>query len=259
MDITKRKQAEEQIAQLNADLQVGAVHLQEANRELEAFSYSVSHDLRAPLRSIDGFSHLLLEDHADKLDAKGRNYLRRVCESAKRMGELIDDLLLLSRVGRAQLTRDKIDISSIARAVFEELKKKDTDRHVQVRIAKELAAEADGRLVRVALDNLLGNAWKFTAKVPEAHIEVGVEQKEGGAVFFVRDNGAGFDMTYAENLFRPFQRLHEESDFPGTGIGLATVYRIIDRHGGRIWAEGRVGEGATFHFTLPTAKPGGRT
>ena len=228
------------------------------NRELEAFSYSVSHDLRAPLRSIDGFSRLLLEDHADKLDAKGRDYLRRVCESAQRMGELIDDLLLLSRVGRAELTRERIDISSIAQAVFEELKKKHTDRHVQIRIAEELLAEADGRLVRVALDNLLGNAWKFTGKVSEPLIEVGTEQKETGSVFFVRDNGAGFDMAYAENLFRPFQRLHEESDFPGTGIGLATVHRIVDRHGGRIWAEGRVGEGATFYFTLPTIKPGSR-
>lgn len=232
--------------------------LERKNRELEAFSYSVSHDLRAPLRSIDGFSRLLLEDKSDNLDAKGRDYLRRVCESAKRMGELIDDLLLLSRVGRAELTRDRTDISCIAQAVFEELKRKDTERRVQVRIAEELFAEADGRLVRVALDNLLGNAWKFTAKVPEPCIEVGVEQKEGGAVFFVRDNGAGFDMTYAENLFRPFQRLHEESDFPGTGIGLATVHRIIDRHGGRIWAEGRVGKGAIFYFTLPTGKAGGR-
>ena len=233
--------------------------LERKNRELEAFSYSVSHDLRAPLRSIDGFSRLLLEDRSDNLDAKGRDYLRRVCESAKRMGELIDDLLLLSRVGRAELTRGQIDISCIAQAVFEELKRKDTERRLQVRIAEELFAEADGRLVRVALDNLLGNAWKFTAKAPEPRIEVGVEQKKGGAVFFVRDNGAGFDMTYAENLFRPFQRLHEESDFPGTGIGLATVHRIIDRHGGRIWAEGRVGEGAVFYFTLPAGKAGGRT
>lgn len=233
--------------------------LERKNRELEAFSYSVSHDLRAPLRSIDGFSRLLLEDHADNLDAKGRDYLRRVCESAQRMGELIDDLLLLSRVARAELTGAPIDLSSIAHAVFDELKRKDSHRHVQVQVAKELLAEADSRLVRVAMDNLLGNSWKFTAKVPEPRIEVGVEHMEGDVVFFVRDNGAGFDMAYAENLFRPFQRLHEESDFPGTGIGLATVHRIIDRHGGRIWAESRVGEGATFYFTLPNPKPGGRT
>ena len=242
-----------------AEARAGFVEeLQRKNSELEAFSYSVSHDLRAPLRSIDGFSQLLLQDHADQLDAKGRDYLRRVCESGKRMGELIDDLLLLSRVGRAELTRDPIDLSSIAHAVFEELKRKDTERRVQVRIAEGLLADADSRLLRVALDNLLGNAWKFTAKVSEPRIEVGVEHKDGAAVFFVRDNGAGFDMTYAENLFRPFQRLHEECDFPGTGIGLATVHRILDRHGGRIWAHGRVGEGAIFYFTLPTAKPRGK-
>lgn len=232
--------------------------LERKNEELEAFSYSVSHDLRAPLRSIDGFSQLLLQDHAAKLDDEGRDYLRRVCESAQRMGELIDDLLLLSRVGRAELTRDRIDISSIAQAVFDELKKKDPERPVQLRMAKELLTEADPRLMRVALDNLLGNAWKFTAKVPEPRIEVGKEQKEEGSVFFIRDNGAGFDMNYAEDLFRPFQRLHTESEFPGTGIGLATVHRIIDRHGGRIWAKGAVGQGATFYFTIPPVRSGGR-
>ncbi len=231
--------------------------LERKNSELEAFSYSVSHDLRAPLRSIDGFCQLLLEDYTGDLDSKGQDYLRRVCESAQRMGELIDDLLLLSQVARAGLKRDLIDLSSIARAVFEELKKRDPERQVEFRVAEQLLAEADSRLLRVAFDNLLGNAWKFTAKVPEARIEIDAEQKPGGAVFFVRDNGAGFDMSYAENLFHPFQRLHTESDFPGTGIGLATVHRIIDRHGGRIWAEGAVDQGATFYFTIPPAKPGG--
>jgi len=232
--------------------------LERKNGELEAFSYSVSHDLRAPLRSIDGFSQLLLEDYAGGLDSKARDYLRRVRESAQRMGELIDDLLLLSQVARAELKRDRIDLSSVANAVFEELKKRDPVRQVELRVAEQLLTEADSRLLRVAFDNLLGNAWKFTAKVPQARIEIGAEQKPGGAVFFVRDNGAGFDMSYAENLFRPFQRLHAESDFPGTGIGLATVYRIIDRHGGRIWAEGTVDRGATFYFTIPPAKPGGQ-
>ncbi|MGB9466153.1 MAG: response regulator [Candidatus Acidiferrum sp.] len=231
--------------------------LERKNSELESFSYSVSHDLRAPLRSIDGFCQLLLEDYTGDLDSKGQDYLHRVCESAQRMGELIDDLLLLSQVARAGLKRDRIDLSSIARAVFEELKKRDAERQVELRVAEQLLAEADSRLLRVAFDNLLGNAWKFTAKVPEARIEVGAEQKPGGAVFFVRDNGAGFDMSYAENLFHPFQRLHTESDFPGTGIGLATVHRIIDRHGGRIWAEGAVDQGATFYFTIPPARPGG--
>jgi DNA-binding response OmpR family regulator len=228
--------------------------LERKNRELEAFSYSVSHDLRAPLRSIDGFSQLLLEDYARLLDAKGQDYLRRVSESANRMGELIDDLLLLSRVGRADLQRDRIDLGAIAYAVFEELKRKDSARHVEFRLGEQLSADADGRLIRVAFDNLLGNAWKFTAKTANGLVEVGMQQKEGGGVFFVRDNGAGFDMKYAENLFRPFQRLHTEEQFSGTGVGLATVYRIIDRHGGRIWAEGVVDHGATFYFTIPPVR-----
>ena len=231
--------------------------LERKNRELEAFSYSVSHDLRAPLRSIDGFSQLLLEDHADELDAKGKDYLRRVCESARRMGQLIDDLLSLSKVGRTELKRDRVNLSIIAAAVFEELKAKDPDRRVELCIGENLLVEADSRLMRVAFDNLLGNAWKFTAKVSEARIELGTERKEGSAVFFVRDNGAGFDMNYAKDLFHPFQRLHADSDFAGTGVGLATVHRIIERHGGRIWAQGAVNHGATFYFTIPSAKARG--
>jgi DNA-binding response OmpR family regulator len=232
--------------------------LERKNSELEAFSYSVSHDLRSPLRSIDGFSQLLLDDHADKLDARGQDYLRRVRESAQRMGELIDDLLLLSRVGRAELKRDRVDLSIIARTVAEELKRKDPSREIVLHIENQLFVEADGGLMRVVLDNLLGNAWKFTTKVSEARIEVGANCQDGGTVFFVRDNGAGFDMSYAEVLFRPFKRLHSESEFPGTGIGLATVHRIIDRHGGRIWADSTVGQGATFHFTISPVNPGGR-
>lgn len=232
--------------------------LKQKNSELEAFSYSVSHDLRAPLRSIDGFSHLLLEGYSSVIDNKGQDYLRRVCESARRMGELIDDLLSLSRVSRSELKRDQIDLSSIARVVFEELMKKDPERHMELRATEQLLADADGRLIRIVFENLLGNAWKFTTKVPAPRIEIGSEQMQEGTVFFIRDNGAGFDMSYAENLFRPFQRLHSESEFPGTGIGLATVHRIINRHGGRIWAKGAVREGATFYFTIPSAKPGGR-
>jgi light-regulated signal transduction histidine kinase (bacteriophytochrome) len=173
------------------------------------------------------------------------------------MGELIDDLLSLSRVGRADLRRESVDLSSIARAAFEELQKKDPDRRVNLRVAEHLPAEADNGLMRVVFDNLLGNAWKFTAKVSEPRIEVGTDQQQGGTVFFVRDNGAGFDMSYAESLFRPFQRLHNESEFAGTGIGLATVHRVIDRHGGRIWASSAVDQGATFYFTVPPARPGG--
>ena len=232
--------------------------LKSKNIELEAFSYSVSHDLRAPLRSIDGFSKLLLDGYADKLDAKGQDFLHLVRESAQRMGELIDDLLLLSRVGRADLSRDQIDLSEIAKGVSEELKKKDPDRHVKWRIEDQLLVEADGGLMRVAFDNLLGNAWKFTSKVSAPQIEVGTDQQEGVPVFFVRDNGAGFNMGYAEKLFSPFQRLHTESEFEGTGIGLATVHRIVDRHGGRIWADSAVGRGATFYFTIPPARHGGR-
>ncbi len=242
-----------------AEARAGFVEeLERKNSELEAFSYSVSHDLRAPLRSIDGFSQILLHDYANQIDAKGQDYLRRVCDLAHRMSELIDDLLLLSRVARAELRREQIDLSGIAHAVLEELKRKDSDRQVELRIAGELLAEADSRLVRVAFENLLGNAWKFTAKTLNGWIELGVQKGEAGAVFFVRDNGAGFDMNYAENLFRPFQRLHTEEQFPGTGIGLATVHRIIDRHGGRIWAEGATDRGATFYFTIPRARQGGQ-
>jgi DNA-binding response OmpR family regulator len=230
--------------------------LERKNRELESFSYSVSHDLRAPLRHIDGFSKLLLEHHADNLDTEGQDYLRRVRKSAQRMGELIDDLLLLSRVGRADLGRTLVDLSSIARAVCEELKKQDPPRQVTLSIEDQLLVEADHGLMRVVFENLLGNAWKFTAKIAEARIEVGTEQQEGATVFFVRDSGAGFNMSYAERLFSPFQRLHTESDFPGTGIGLATVHRIIDRHGGRIWASSVENHGATFYFTIPPARSG---
>jgi two-component system NtrC family sensor kinase len=231
--------------------------LKSKNSELEAFSYSVSHDLRAPLRSIDGFSKLLLDDHAGQLDAKGQDYLQLVRESAQRMGELIDDLLLLSQVGRTDLSRYPIDLSGIASGVAEGLKKKDPDREVQWCIEDQLLVEADSGLMRVVLDNLLGNAWKFTAKVSAARIEVGTEQQEGVTVFFVRDNGAGFNMDYAKKLFSPFQRLHTESEFAGTGIGLATVHRIVDRHGGRIWADSAVDHGATFYFTIPPARSGG--
>jgi light-regulated signal transduction histidine kinase (bacteriophytochrome) len=201
---------------------------------------------------------LLLDDYARQLDAKGQDYLQLVRESAQRMGELIDDLLLLSRVGRADLSRDRIDLSDIARGVSEELKRKDPDRDVKWCIEEPLLVEADSGLMRVAFDNLLGNAWKFTAKVSAPRIDVGTRRQEGVAVFFVRDNGAGFNMEYAEKLFSPFQRLHTESEFAGTGIGLATVHRIVDRHGGRIWADGEVDRGATFYFTIPPARPGGR-
>lgn len=229
---------------------VGA--LERKNKELEAFSYSVSHDLRAPLRSIDGFSQALLEDCNDSLDELGQDYLRRICAAAKRMGELIDDLLELSRVSRASLQSERVDLSAIAHEIVDDLKANDPERHVKVEIQSDLIVGGDARLVRAALENLIGNAWKFTSKVRDAIIEVGADHQGENSAYFVRDNGDGFDMKYADKLFSPFQRLHDDT-FPGTGIGLATVYRIIDRHGGRVWADAEAGHGATFHFTLPSA------
>ena len=214
-----------------------------ANRELEAFSYSVAHDLRAPLRAIDGFSQALLDDYGGRIDGDGRRYLDRVRAAAQKMAELIDDLLQLSRITRAELAKRSVDVSQIARQIAAELER---ESHREIAIADGLAAEADPKLLAIVLENLLSNAWKFTAKREGARIELGRDD----AGFFVRDNGAGFDMTYRDKLFGVFQRLHAASDFAGTGIGLATVRRIIERHGGRVWADARVGEGATFWFTL---------
>ena len=224
--------------------------LETANKELEAFSYSVSHDLRAPLRHIDGFSQILLDTYQDKLDEAGRKHLGTVRNAAKRMSDLIDALLELSRVSRAELRRGPVNLSDVARAAIGELQAGEPERSVRWEIEDHLTAEGDARLVRVVIDNLLGNAWKVTSKSPEPKIAFGAEQHDGVPAYFVRDNGAGFDMAYAAKLFRPFQRLHGESEFPGTGIGLATVHRIVTRHGGRAWAEGAVRGGATFFFTL---------
>jgi two-component system NtrC family sensor kinase len=230
--------------------------LERKNKELEAFSYSVSHDLRAPLRSIDGFSAAVLEEYSDKLDAKGQEYLLRVRAAVARMGQLIDDLLQLSKVGRAELRRAHVDLSALARTIAAELQQANPERLVRTLIPGGVVAEGDYRLLHIVLENLLGNAWKFSAGVAEAVIEFGVAQSDGVSTYFVRDNGAGFDMARVERLFTPFQRLHGQSQFPGTGIGLATVHRIVDRHGGRVWAESVVGEGATFCWTLPALKSG---
>jgi two-component system NtrC family sensor kinase len=254
---TEREASEARAAQELSETRAALVdELERKNKELEAFSYSVSHDLRAPLRSIDGFSKALMEDYGGKLDANGQRYLERVRAAAQRMGELIDDLLQLSKVGRADLQRTRVDLSGLARRVATELQTAHPDRQVQVLIADGIIADADCRLLQAVLENLLGNAWKFTTPVSEAVIEFGVSQREGVRAYFVRDNGAGFNMTYAAKLFTPFQRLHTEAQFPGTGIGLATVHRIVDRHGGRVWAEGAVDRGATFFWTLPTLRPG---
>jgi PAS domain S-box-containing protein len=249
-DITARKHAEENIEKMNAELQQRAVMLEAANKELEAFSYSVSHDLRAPLRSIDGFSRALLKDYSDKLDSEGKSYLEIVRQASQRMGRLIDDMLELARVTRTELKRTEVDLSALATTVSAEMRADQPNRAVTLAIEPGLTAVADSNLVRAVLENLLGNAWKFTGKQPAAHIEFGRVATESGSAFFVRDNGAGFDPQFRHKLFNAFQRLHGASEFPGTGIGLATVQRIIHRHGGRVWAESARGQGATFYFTL---------
>jgi two-component system NtrC family sensor kinase len=220
------------------------------NSELEAFSYSVSHDLRTPLRSIDGFSQALLEDYGEKLDSTGQEYLRRVRAATQRMGQLIDDLLGLSRTTRTKMEVQDVDLSGLVEAVAADLKQRQPERQTEFAIAPGAMVKGDGKLLRIALENLLGNSWKFTAKQPQARIEFGVTQSDGKPAFFIRDNGAGFDMAYADKLFGAFQRLHKTDEFEGSGIGLATVQRVIHRHGGRIWAEGAVGKGATFYFTI---------
>jgi PAS domain S-box-containing protein len=243
-DITDRKQTEEAIEKAKLELEA-------ANKELEAFSYSVSHDLRSPLRSIDGFSQALLEDYEDQLPEEGRNYLQRIRVAAQRMAELIDDLLGLSKVTRAPLQYRFVNISALAQGIASDLKQTQPERDVTFRIAPDLTARGDPQLLKIMLENLMGNAWKFTSKQAAAIIQVGMQRDTEKQVFFVRDNGAGFDMAFVNKLFGAFQRLHTMSEFPGTGIGLATVQRIINRHGGSIWAEGTVDEGATFFFTLP--------
>jgi signal transduction histidine kinase len=239
----------------NRDLLNANLNLVAANRELEAFCYSVSHDLRAPLRAIDGFSQELLESYADGLDEQGRHYLRRVRAATQRMGQLIDDLLLLSRLTRSEMNRARVDLTALAGAVIAELRQAHPDRKVTFRAHSGLTAWADPRLIRIVLENLLGNAWKFTGRNAEAVIEFGCLEREDGPAFFVRDDGAGFVPEYAGKLFGAFQRLHSEREFPGTGIGLATVQRIVRRHGGEAWGEGCLGRGATFYFTIPPSEP----
>jgi len=229
--------------------------LEAANEELAAFSYSVAHDLRAPLRGVQGFSQAVLEDYAAAVDPKGQDYLRRIAAGALRMSELIDDLLTLSRIARTALLRGPVDLTAIARAVTSELERQSPDRVVTTTVADGLTATGDARLLRNALENLIGNAWKFSANTAQPRVEVGSTTADGAVAFFVRDNGAGFDDAHASRLFAPFQRLHSEKEFAGTGIGLATVQRIMRRHGGRVWAEGVVDRGATIYFTLPDGGP----
>lgn len=258
MSLRGYREANQRLRTVNAALELARLEAEAANRELEAFSYSVAHDLRAPLRSVDGFSLALLEDYGDLLSGDGTRYLTYVRQAAQRMAQLIDDLLALSRVSRAEFTRRPVDLSALARTVATRLAEAAPERTATVAVADDLTCEGDIRLLTIALENLLGNAWKFTGKRADAHVEVGAMSdgsRTGQPIFFVRDNGAGFDMAHAAKLFGVFQRLHSEAEFEGTGIGLATVQRIIRRHGGQIWAEGAVGQGATFFFTLDPATP----
>ena len=242
-DITERRRAQTELAAARDQAEA-------ASRELEAFSYSVAHDLRAPLRAMGAYTHDL-QAQRDRLDEEGRDSLQEIVANTRKMSDLIDGLLSLSRVTRTDLMKETVDLSALAREVVAQLRAGDPGRRVVVRIQEGLMGDADPRLIRALLDNLLGNAWKFTSRLAESHLEFGARDDGGERTFFVRDDGAGFDMAHADKLFTAFQRLHKVRDFPGTGIGLATSQRIVRRHGGRIWAEASPGQGATFYFTLP--------
>jgi light-regulated signal transduction histidine kinase (bacteriophytochrome) len=252
-DITDLKRAEREVRRLNADLEQRQVELEAANKELEAFSYSVAHDLRGPLRSLDGFSTILLGDYGDKLDTEGQKHLQRVRESVQTMSRLIEGLLTLAQVTRGELRCEPVDLTALARSVLDQLQANEPERKADFVIAKGLKVKGDARLLNVVLENLLGNAWKFTRRRSVTRIEFGMNPEAGQQIFFIQDNGAGFDMAHAEKLFGAFQRLHSTQEFEGMGIGLATVQRIIRRHDGEVWAEGAVDQGATFYFTLNEA------
>ncbi|MES9904123.1 MAG: ATP-binding protein, partial [Sedimenticola sp.] len=242
--------AENKVRKLNDELEARLISVNVLNRELEAFTYSVSHDLRGPLRGLDGFSQILLRDYAEHLDERGQQYLGRLCANAQRMGELIDDLLRLSRLSRAEIVSTTVDLSAMVRELADDLQHTNHERDVLFHIEEGVEAQGDASLLKMVLENLVGNAWKYTGKRAGARIEFSCREQDGKRIYSVRDNGDGFDMAYANKLFLPFQRLHSEEEFEGIGIGLATVQRIILRHGGEVWAEAEPGKGAIFHFTL---------
>lgn len=255
--VVERQQAEQRVQSLNQGLHEAIIELKAVNKELEAFSYSVSHDLRAPLRSIDGFSQALLEDCLENLDKSGQDYLHRIRAATQRMGTLIDDLLTLSRVTRSEMHKELVNLSQLAHSIYTDLHQAEPERPVEWIVQPDLVADGDLALLKVVLNNLLDNAWKYTSQRTQAQIEFGAIVQNDIPAYFVRDNGVGFDMAFINKLFRPFQRLHGMHEFPGNGIGLATVQRIIRRHGGRVWAEGTLDQGATFYFTLTEAKAAG--
>jgi len=243
-DITERRRGDVALARAKDTAE-------SASRELEAFGYSVAHDLRAPLRGMNGFAQLLLDDYQDKLGPDGKDWLQEILLNARKMGALIDALLSLARLTRNELHRESLDLSTLVHELGGHLAAAEPSRSVDLQVEPALSADVDPVLGRALFENLLANAWKFTSKTPRPRVAFGATQQNGSRTFYVRDNGAGFDMAFASKLFAPFQRLHSANEFPGTGIGLATVQRIVHRHGGRIWAEGTVGEGATFYFTFP--------
>jgi signal transduction histidine kinase len=246
---------EGEIRRMNAELERRVAQrteqLEATNRELESFAYAVSHDLRAPLRSLSGFSQLLQEMPSEGLDEKARHYLQRINDAARRMSSLIEDLLSLSRISRSELVPRPIDFTQLVGEVAATIRERNPQHAVELHIEPGMSVRGDPRLLKIAMENLLDNAWKYTARTEQPRVEVGSQQDERGLTYYVRDNGVGFDMAYAGKLFGPFQRLHSDTQYPGTGIGLVTVQRILVRHGGRIWADAEVNRGATFYFTLP--------